>query len=76
VANLRGDSANSTTWASRLNGNFFITLNGSAPTVYLAAKPEDALRGGATTLNDPNRDWFIGLSAEFLDRQANEMENG
>jgi len=73
VSNLRGDSAHSTTYAARLNGNHFLTAQGS---VSLPAAPEDSLTGGWLALTETNNDWFFGLSGEFLDRQANEEANG
>jgi Ca2+-binding RTX toxin-like protein len=76
VANLRRDSANSTTWATRRNGNYFLTTVGPAPTVLLGPAAQDGLTGGPPESGDPNQDWFFGLSAEFLDRQADEEANG
>jgi Ca2+-binding RTX toxin-like protein len=76
VANLRGDAANSTTYAARLNGTHFLTTLGTSPTVTLPAAPEDALAGGWVSLMETNRDWFFGLLAEFADRQSNELVNG
>lgn len=76
VANLRGDSANSTTYAARRNGNHFLTTLGVYPTVILSTVAEDKLTGGPAKPGDVNQDWFFGLSAEFMDRVAGEQANG
>jgi Ca2+-binding RTX toxin-like protein len=76
VANLRGRAADSTTWGSRRNGNSFLTVKGTVPTVLNGSSAQDRLTGGPAKAPDSNQDWFFGLSAEFLDRQANEEANG
>jgi Ca2+-binding RTX toxin-like protein len=75
VANLRGNAAGSTTYASRLNGNIFLTTMGASPSVILSLVAEDSLTGGSTTPSDPNQDWFFGRTAELIDRKSNESVN-
>jgi hypothetical protein len=59
-----------------LNGTALLTTQGNRPTVLLGSTAQDQLTGRPAKAPVPNQDWFFGLSAEFLDREANEEANG
>lgn len=76
VWNLRGNAANSSTFASRANGNSFLTTAGPNATVsHPTGGDEDIMIGGLMTADDGNDDWFFGHAGEYPDREAGESVN-